>query len=208
MAILRFKALELVQNRKRAKVTPPSAKVSDYYGVNAFGIRQMKYTLSPDIYEKINYAIQKGKPIDYETADAIASVVKIWALEKGATHYTHWFQPLTGSTAEKHDAFYDVDSDLEQFQGSALVQQEPDASSFPSGGIRSTFEARGYTAWDPSSPMFVLNNTLCIPTVFVSYTGEALDYKAPLLKANEAVNKAATKVCRFFDRNVNAVHGS
>ncbi len=206
MAILRFKALELVQNRKRIEVHPPSSKISDYYSINAFGIKQMKYTLSPDIFEKVDYAVQKGKPIDNNTADAIASVVKIWALEKGATHYTHWFQPLTGSTAEKHDAFYDVESELEHFKGSALVQQEPDASSFPSGGIRSTFEARGYTAWDPSSPMFVLNNTLCIPTVFVSYTGEALDYKAPLLKANEAINKAATKVCRFFDRNVSSVH--
>ena len=205
MAILRFKALELVQNRPRITVTPPSQKVSDYFGINAFGVKQMKYTLSPDVYEKLNYAIQKGKRIDFETANAIASVVKIWALDKGASHYTHWFQPLTGSTAEKHDAFFDFNADIESFKGTALVQQEPDASSFPSGGIRSTFEARGYTAWDPSSPMFILNNTLCIPTVFVSYTGEALDYKAPLLKANEVINKAATRVCRYFDRNVSSV---
>ncbi|UZR94060.1 glutamine synthetase III [Chondrinema litorale] len=205
MAILRFKALELAQNRPRIHVSPPSSKVSDYFGDNAFGIKQMKYTLSPDVFERLIYAIQKGKRIDFETANAIASVVKIWALDKGATHYTHWFQPLTGSTAEKHDAFFDSDADIENFKGTALVQQEPDASSFPSGGIRSTFEARGYTAWDPSSPMFILSHTLCIPTVFVSYTGEALDYKAPLLKANEIINKAATRVCRFFDRNVNAV---
>ncbi|MEM1136667.1 MAG: glutamine synthetase III [Bacteroidota bacterium] len=205
MAILRFKALELVQSRKRVKVNPPSSKVSEYFGINAFGIKQMKYALSPDVFDRLNYAIQKGKRIDFETANAIASVVKIWALEKGTTHFTHWFQPLTGSTAEKHDAFYDFRTDIEDFKGTALVQQEPDASSFPSGGIRSTFEARGYTAWDPSSPIFVLNNTLCIPTVFVSYTGEALDYKAPLLKANEAINKAARRICRYFDRNVSSV---
>lgn len=143
-----------------------------------------------------------------ETADQIASAVKAWAITKGVTHYTHWFQPLTGSTAEKHDSFFNAQKGIEVFAGSMLVQQEPDASSFPNGGLRTTFEARGYTAWDPSSPMFIFGRTLCIPTIFVAYTGEALDHKAPLLKAVEAVDQAATKVVQLFDRNVNRVNAS
>lgn len=153
-------------------------------------------------------AIDKGTKIDTSTAEEVASAVKTWALSKGVTHYTHWFQPLTGSTAEKHDSFFDAHAGLEKFKGSALVQQEPDASSFPNGGIRSTFEARGYTAWDPSSPIFIFEKTLCIPTIFVSFTGEALDYKTPLLKSMEAINDAALPICQLFDRNVRKVAAS
>ncbi len=208
MAVLRFRSLEVAANRKVPEVTAPSHKISDYYGDNAFGIERMQETLSPDVYEKVKYYIDKGKKIDPETADAVAAAVKTWAISKSITHYTHWFQPLTGATAEKHDTFFDSQKKIEKFKGSALVQQEPDASSFPSGGIRSTFEARGYTAWDPSSPIFILGNTLCIPTIFVSYTGEALDYKFPLLKALDAVDKAATAVCKYFDRDVTKVYAS
>ena len=208
MAKLRFEALKKVQERENTTVVPPAEKISDFYGENSFGIEAMRSTLSPDIFKKVMYAIEKGKKIDMETADAVAAAVKSWAMSKGITHYTHWFQPLTGTTAEKHDSFFDASKGIENFKGTALVQQEPDASSFPSGGIRSTFEARGYTAWDPSSPIFILSNTLCIPTIFVSYTGEALDYKTPLLKALLAVNKAATKVCKLFDRNVSSVEAS
>jgi glutamine synthetase len=208
MAQIRFKSLEQAGNRTFPEVTAPSNKISDYFGVNAFGLERMKETLSPDVYRKVNYYIDKGKKIDSETADAVAAAVKTWAMTKGITHYTHWFQPLTGATAEKHDTFFDGSEKIEKFKGSALVQQEPDASSFPSGGIRSTFEARGYTAWDPSSPMFIWGNTLCIPTVFISYTGEALDNKTPLLKALELVDKAATAICKYFDRDVAKVNAS
>ncbi len=208
MAQIRFKSLEQAGNRTFPEVTAPSNKISDYFGVNAFGLEKMKETLSPNVYNKVNYFIDKGKKIDSETADAVAAAVKTWAMTKGITHYTHWFQPLTGSTAEKHDTFFDGSEKIEKFKGSALVQQEPDASSFPSGGIRSTFEARGYTAWDPSSPMFIWSNTLCIPTVFISYTGEALDNKTPLLKALELVDRAATAVCKYFDRDVSKVNAS
>lgn len=205
MAILRFQALSQISSHPIIDVQAPSEKTSDYFGEKAFGPDKMRENLSPDVFKKVDYAIRKGKKIDAETADAVAAAVKIWAISKGCSHYTHWFQPLTGATAEKHDSFYDAGDGMEKFRGSALVQQEPDASSFPSGGIRSTFEARGYTAWDPSSPIFIIDKTLCIPTIFVSYTGEALDNKAPLLKAMEAVDKASTKVCQFFDRNVNKV---
>jgi glutamine synthetase len=208
MAQLRFKALEKVQNRKKIKVKPPSNKISDYFESLIFGMDQMKGTLSPSIFNKVRFAIENRKKIDEETAEAVATAVRIWSMNKGITHFTHWFQPLTGATAEKHDAFYDPQKGIENLKGSELVQQEPDASSFPSGGIRSTFEARGYTAWDPSSPIFIYGSTLCIPTIFVSYTGEALDYKAPLLKALEAVDHAATQVCKIFDRNVNNVQAS
>lgn len=208
MARLRFEALKKLQERANIKVDLPSEKVSDFFGVNSFGIEAMRSTLSPDVFGKVMHAIDKGKRIDQETADAIAAAVKSWAMSKGCTHYTHWFQPLTGATAEKHDSFFDSNKGIENFKGSALVQQEPDASSFPSGGIRSTFEARGYTAWDPSSPIFIIGTNLCIPTVFVSYTGEALDYKAPLLKALAAVDKAATRVCKLFDRNVTSVRAT
>jgi glutamine synthetase len=208
MAQLRFSALEKVQNRKKIKVKSPSDKISDYFEALIFGMDQMKGTLSPSIFNKVRFAIENRKKIDEETAEAVAAAVRIWSMNKGITHFTHWFQPLTGATAEKHDAFYDPQKGIENLKGSELVQQEPDASSFPSGGIRSTFEARGYTAWDPSSPIFIYGSTLCIPTIFVSYTGEALDYKAPLLKALEAVDNAATQVCRIFDRNVNNVQAS
>ncbi|MDC1516397.1 glutamine synthetase III [Cyclobacteriaceae bacterium] len=208
MAQLRFSALEKVQNRKKIKVKSPSDKISDYFEALIFGMDQMKGSLSPSIFNKVRFAIENRKKIDEETAEAVAAAVRIWSMNKGITHFTHWFQPLTGATAEKHDAFYDPQKGIENLKGSELVQQEPDASSFPSGGIRSTFEARGYTAWDPSSPIFIYGSTLCIPTIFVSYTGEALDYKAPLLKALEAVDNAATQVCRIFDRNVNNVQAS
>ena len=208
MAQLRFKALEKVQNRQKIKVSSPSNKISDYFEALIFGIDQMKETLSPINFNKVRFAIENRKKIDEETAEVVAAAVRIWGMNKGITHFTHWFQPLTGATAEKHDAFFDPQKRIENLKGSELVQQEPDASSFPSGGIRSTFEARGYTAWDPSSPIFIYGSTLCIPTIFVAYTGEALDYKAPLLKALEAVDHAATQVCKIFDRNVNNVQAS
>lgn len=208
MAKLRFNALNLVQNRQKIEVKPPSSKISDYFGKLTFGTDQMRSVLSPEIYKKVDYAIKNRKKIDEETADAVAAAVRVWAMDRGVTHYTHWFQPLTGATAEKHDAFFDPSKKLENLKGSELVQQEPDASSFPSGGIRTTFEARGYTAWDPSSPIFIYGSTLCIPTIFVSYTGEALDFKTPLLKALDAVDRAATRVCKLFDRNISRVDAS
>ena len=198
----------MVQARPRIHVTPPSSKISDYFGMNVFGTQQMKESLAPSIFKKVMEAIDKGSKIDSSTAEEIASAVKTWAMAKGVTHYTHWFQPLTGTTAEKHDSFFDMYAGMERFKGSALVQQEPDASSFPNGGIRSTFEARGYTAWDPSSPIFVFEKTLCIPTIFVSYTGEALDYKTPLLKSMESINEAAVAICQLFDRDVRKVSPS
>lgn len=208
MSNQRQRALNIVQNRTTDRVNAPADKISDYFATDVFSMDKMKATLAPDTFKKVESAIKKGKKIDLEAANEVASAVKIWAISKGSTHYTHWFQPLTGATAEKHDSFFDAHKGLEVFKGSALIQQEPDASSFPNGGIRSTFEARGYTAWDPSSPIFIWGRTLCIPTIFVSYTGEALDYKAPLLKAVEAVDKTATKVCQLFDRNVNRVSAS
>ncbi|WP_144603495.1 glutamine synthetase III family protein [Algoriphagus algorifonticola] len=208
MATLRQQALTMVQGRPRVQVTPPAPKISDFFGTNVFGISQMKQSLAPSVFKKVMEAVDKGSKIDVATAEEVASAVKTWALSKGVTHYTHWFQPLTGSTAEKHDSFFDAHAGLEKFKGSALVQQEPDASSFPNGGIRSTFEARGYTAWDPSSPIFIFDKTLCIPTIFVSYTGEALDYKTPLLKSLEAINDAAVQICQLFDRNVRKVSPS
>ena len=208
MAHLRFNALDIVSRRNTERIEAPSNKISDYFAKDVFTLDQMKASLAPEVFKKVSSAIDKGKKIDMETADQIASAVKSWAITKGVTHYTHWFQPLTGSTAEKHDSFFNAQKGIEVFAGSMLVQQEPDASSFPNGGLRTTFEARGYTAWDPSSPMFVWGRTLCIPTIFVAFTGEALDHKAPLLKAVEAVDKAATKVVQLFDRNVNRVNAS
>ncbi|MFC6999638.1 glutamine synthetase III family protein [Rufibacter roseus] len=212
MAILRFKALELVNQREPVEVKLPSDKISDYFGCNVYGLEAMRATLSGDYYKRLRQTIKSGTKVDRNLADAVAAAMKTWALGKGATHYTHWFQPLTGETAEKHDSFFDLSSDgraIENFKGSALVQQEPDASSFPNGGIRNTFEARGYTAWDPTSPAFIIENagakTLCIPTIFVSYTGEALDYKAPLLKSLALVEKAAVDVCQYFDKDVTKV---
>jgi glutamine synthetase len=183
--------------------------------MNVFGDETMKSYLSSDMYKKLKAHVQKGETLDEALADAVAAAMKTWALERGVTHYTHWFQPLTGSTAEKHDAFFEPSENgkvLEKFKGGALVRQEPDASSFPSGGIRNTFEARGYTAWDPTSPAFIIENgsskTLCIPTVFVSYTGEALDHKTPLLKSLALIDKAATAVCEYFDKDVTHVYAT
>ncbi|MFZ9004838.1 MAG: glutamine synthetase III, partial [Robiginitalea sp.] len=181
---------------------------SESFGKNVFNEGRMQQYLTRDAFISVKEAIYSGSKIDRKIADQVAEAMKAWAMSMGATHYTHWFQPLTGSTAEKHDAFFDLLPDgraIEKFGGGQLVQQEPDASSFPSGGIRNTFEARGYTAWDPTSPAFIYGNTLCIPTVFVSYTGEALDNKAPLLRALHAVDEAATAVARYFDKNVNKV---
>lgn len=205
MALLRFKALEMLSTRDRVKVDLPSNNVSDFFGENVFGMDQMRSTLSPAVFGKVSQANIQGERIDETTADAVAIAVKSWAIGKGATHFTHWFQPLTGGTAEKHDSFFDGTTGIEKFKGSELVQQEPDASSFPSGGIRSTFEARGYTAWDPSSPMFLYGKTLCIPTIFVSFTGETLDTKGPLFKALKVINVSATKVCQLFDRDIQHV---
>jgi len=209
MPILRFKAMEDVLNRSARNVELPSVKTSDYYGINVFNQSKMQSYLSKEAFQEVESAIKEGKKIDRRIANQIASGMKAWAVDRGATHYTHWFQPLTGATAEKHDAFFEPTGDggaLENFQGELLVQQEPDASSFPNGGIRNTFEARGYTAWDPSSPAFVIGHTLCIPTIFVSYTGEALDYKTPLLKSNAALDEAAKKVMKFFDKDVKKVY--
>jgi len=211
MPNIRFRALEVVLTRTTPDVKVPSQKISDYYGANVFDIQKMKDFLSKDAYQSIITAIEKGEPIQRDMAEHVATAMKSWAIGKGATHYTHWFQPLTGTTAEKHDAFFEPTTDggaIEVFSGDALAQQEPDASSFPSGGIRNTFEARGYTAWDPSSPAFLMARTLCIPTVFVSYTGEALDYKVPLLKAVHALDKAAVDVCHYFDKSVEKVNAS
>ncbi len=210
MSTLRFKALERVSNRTSIKVTAPSAKVSDYFNSRVFNDSVMKNFLDKEAYDAVIQAIRHGEKIDRKVANQVASGMKSWAMSHDVTHYTHWFQPLTGSTAEKHDAFFEPTEDgrsIEKFSGSALVQQEPDASSFPNGGLRNTFEARGYTAWDPSSPAFIMEGlngkTLCIPTIFVSYTGEALDYKAPLLKALHAVENAVVNVCSsYFDKQV------
>lgn len=210
----RSNALIEAQNRKTPEITSGFDKISSFYGVNVFDKKKMKDYLSKEVYEKLINSINQGDLINQEDANQIATAMKLWAMSKGATHYTHWFQPLTGSTAEKHDSFFEPSGDgaIEKFAGSALVQQEPDASSFPNGGIRNTFEARGYTAWDPSSPAFIMENksgkTLCIPTVFVSYTGEALDFKAPMLKAVAAIDKAATEVCQYFDKNITKVNAS
>ncbi|SFR51352.1 glutamine synthetase [Robiginitalea myxolifaciens] len=188
-----------------------TSRRSNWFGNKVFNQDRMLQNLTREAYESVNNAIQTGSKIDRKIADQVAEAMKTWAISMGATHYTHWFQPLTGATAEKHDAFLDLLPDgkaIEKFGGSQLVQQEPDASSFPSGGIRNTFEARGYTAWDPTSPAFVYGSTLCIPTIFVSYTGEALDNKAPLLRALQAVDTAATAVARYFDKNVNKVNAT
>ncbi len=208
MAVHRFKALEEVLNRIPVNIDLPSETVSDYYGTNVFGQDSMREYLSEEAYSSVMAAIETGSRIERKMADQVAAAMKAWSKTKGVSHYTHWFQPLTGATAEKHDAFFtpiEGGKAIEKFGGDQLVQQEPDASSFPSGGIRNTFEARGYTAWDPTSPAFVIGKTLCIPTVFVSYTGEALDFKTPLLKALHGLDKAATSVCQYFDKNVSKV---
>lgn len=208
MATIRFKALEEVLLRKPIKFNPEETRPSRFFGVNVFDRVKMQEYLSKEAYESVVSAVDKGAKIDRMIANQVASGMKSWAVDKGATHYTHWFHPLNGATAEKHDAFYEFAENgtvIEKFSGDLLVQQEPDASSFPSGGIRNTFEARGYSAWDPSSPAFIVGKTLCIPTIFVSYTGEALDYKTPLLKSLTALDKAAVDVCNYFDKNVTKV---
>ena len=208
MSGLRFKAIDRLTERKPKKVEPPSQRVSDYYGESVFGMKAMREYMAGDVFKVVKASIEHGDRLDRKYADQVASAMKAWAIEKGATHYTHWFQPLTGATAEKHDAFFDPiqgGGAIEKFDGDLLTQQEPDASSFPHGGIRNTFEARGYTAWDPASPAFVIDKTLCIPTIFVSYTGEALDHKAPLIRSLHALDKAATAVCQYFDKNVKRV---
>jgi len=204
----RHHALENVLSRAPKIVEMPSAKISEYFGSSVFNEDAMRMFLTEDAYFAVRQAIHQGSRIDRKLADQVASGMKEWASSKGATHYTHWFQPLTGTSAEKHDAFFEPiggGRSIERFDGSMLVQQEPDASSFPNGGIRNTFEARGYTAWDPSSPAFLMGRTLCIPTIFISYTGEALDYKMPLLRAIKAVDEAATAVCQYFDKEVTKV---
>ena len=210
MSGLRFRVVSEAFTKKALQVTPPKENISEYYGRYVFGRKEMAKFLSDDCMQALIKAIDLGETLDRQIADEVADGMKKWAMTHGATHYTHWFQPLTEGTAEKHDSFIEYATVpggevIEKFSGKLLVQQEPDASSFPNGGIRNTFEARGYTAWDPSSPAFIVDDTLCIPTVFVAYTGEALDYKTPLLKAINAVDKAATAVCHYFDPSVKKV---
>ncbi|EDP71660.1 glutamine synthetase [Flavobacteriales bacterium ALC-1] len=210
MSTLRFHAVKASLNRTPIHIKE-SKRRSDIFGDNVFNETTMRQFLTNEALTSIMEAVEKGNKIDRLTADHISTGMKEWAISKGATHYTHWFQPLTGATAEKHDAFFETIGNglaIEKFGGSQLVQQEPDASSFPHGGIRNTFEARGYTAWDPTSPAFIYGTTLCIPTVFVSYTGEALDYKTPLLRALHAVDSAAVSICKYFDKNVKKVSAS
>lgn len=210
MSTFRSRALQETLNRSSVHV--PEAKIrSEYFASHVFNDKNMRQYLTKEAYKGVVNAIKHGSRIDRKIADQVATSMKNWALTKGVTHYTHWFQPLTGGTAEKHDAFFELLDDgspMEKFGGNELVQQEPDASSFPSGGIRNTFEARGYTAWDPTSPAFVYGTTLCIPTIFVAYTGEALDNKTPLLRALQAVDKHATAVAKYFDKTVSKVNAS
>ena len=208
MSDLRFRSVEEASSRKAVKVEIPKERVDKYYAEKVFNRQKMFEYLPAKTYEALVKAIDNKEPLSREVADSVADGMKRWAVEQGARHYTHWFQPMTGGTAEKHDAFVEHDGKggvIETFSGKLLVQQEPDASSFPNGGIRNTFEARGYSAWDISSPAFIVGNTLCIPTIFISYTGEALDYKTPLLRALNAVDKAATRVARYFDPSVKHV---
>lgn len=208
MSISRFNAVEKASNRKAVEAVTPEHKVSEYYGENVFNRKAMQKYLSKETYKALTHAIDNGTPIDREIANHVAAGMRMWALEKGVTHYTHWFQPLTDGTAEKHDAFVEHDGNggmIEEFSGKLLVQQEPDASSFPNGGLRNTFEARGYSAWDPSSPAFIVDDTLCIPTVFIAYTGEALDYKTPLIRSIEVLGEAAKDVYQYFDEDVNKI---
>ena len=205
---LRFQVVEEAFKKKAVEVATPKERPSEYFGKYVFNRQKMYKYLPADVYAKLIDVIDNGTRLDRSIADAVAAGMKQWAMEMGVTHYTHWFQPLTEGTAEKHDAFVEHDGKggmVENFSGKLLVQQEPDASSFPNGGIRNTFEARGYSAWDPTSPVFIIDDTLCIPTIFISYTGEALDYKAPLLRALHAVDQAATDVCKYFYPEVTRV---
>ena len=211
MANLRFQVVEEAFKKKPLEVTVPTERPYEYFGKYVFNREKMYKYLPKDVYEKLVDVIDNGARLDRSIADAVAAGIKQWAVENGVTHYTHWFQPLTEGTAEKHDSFIEHDFKggmVEEFSGKLLVQQEPDASSFPSGGIRNTFEARGYSAWDPTSPVFIMDDTLCIPTIFISYTGEALDYKAPLLRTLHAVNVAATDVCHYFYPDVKKVQSN
>src|SRR5688500_17149871 len=205
MAHLRFEALKKLHERGHVHVDLPTPSGSKFFGENVFGVEQMRATLSPAVFKKVSNAIKDHEKIDETTADAVAAAAKSWAMAKGASHFTHWFQPMTGGTAEKHDSFFDALAGIEKFKGSELVQQEPDASSFPSGGIRATFEARGYTAWDPTSPAYIVENpngsTLVIPTAFLSWTGEALDKKTPLLRSMEALSSQAIRILKLFGKN-------
>ena len=206
---LRFKVVKEAFDRKAISVKTPEERPEVFFAKAVFNRKRMYEYLPKDTYDKLIKAIEEKQPIDRALADSVAEGMKRWAIDNGARHYTHWFHPLTDGTAEKHDAFIEHDGKggvVEEFTGKLLVQQEPDASSFPNGGIRNTFEARGYSAWDPSSPAFIVGDTLCIPTVFIAYTGESLDYKAPLLKALEAVNKAAVDVCHYFNPDVKKVY--
>ncbi|WP_349294441.1 glutamine synthetase III [Saprospira grandis] len=212
---MRFSALESLLARENTPVQTPSSRISDYFASQVFGKKAMQEFLPARIYKQVIQTIESGENLDRETADHIADAMRNWASSKGVTHYAHWFQPLTGRTAEKHDSFFTLDGQgaaIEEFRGEALVQQEPDGSSFPGGGLRSTFEARGYTAWDPSSPAFILevgdDKTLCIPTIFVTYGGQSLDYKLPLLKSQSCLEKAAVKVCQLFDPAVQKVYAT
>ncbi len=210
MSTLRFQALKETLNRKPVSVKEP-ARRSDIFGKHVFNKQAMRQYLTKEAFKSVTSAVENGDKIARSIADHISTGMKEWAIQNGATHYTHWFQPLTGATAEKHDAFFELEMDgevLEKFGGGQLVQQEPDASSFPNGGIRNTFEARGYTAWDPTSPAFIMGTTLCIPTVFVAYTGEALDFKTPLLRSLQTVDQAATAVCKYFDKSVTKVNAT
>jgi len=211
MSNIRFKALEMSMQRVKRQLPAIPNRPSAYFGELTFNKSAMSDYLSREAYKAVQAAVQQGVKIERRIADQIASSMKSWAISKGATHFSHWFHPLTGATAEKHDAFITLLEDgkaIENFTGNELVQQEPDASSFPHGGIRNTFEARGYTAWDPTSPAFLLDGTLCIPTIFISYTGESLDYKLPLIKALTALEHEATQICRYFDKNVNRVQAT
>ena len=208
MSKLRFRVVERAFKKKAISVDIPQERPSEYFAKYVFNREKMFKYLPSTVFEKMVNVIDNGAPLEREVADEVAQGMKKWAVELGVTHYTHWFQPLTEGTAEKHDSFLEHDGKkgmMEEFSGKLLVQQEPDASSFPNGGIRNTFEARGYSAWDPSSPVFVVDDTLCIPTIFIAYTGESLDYKAPLLRALHAVDKAATEVCHYFNPEVKKV---
>ena len=209
MAILRFNALDEISRRELIETKLSDKQISSYFGADVFDRETMRQYIAKDAYESLCNAIDEGRRIDRKFANQIAQGMMNWALERGATHYSHWFQPLNDSTAEKHDAFFEPmqgGGSFETFKGELLVQQEPDASSFPNGGLRNTFEARGYSAWDPSSPAFILDKTLCIPSIFIAYTGEALDFKTPLLKSLQAVGKAAEDVCQYFDKDVKKVN--
>ena len=210
MGNVRFEAVKTAKEHKTEPVIAPEGKVKDYFARDVFTRERMKEYIAEEVLEQLFDDVDNGRTIHRDIAGSVAIGIRKWATEHGATHYTHWFQPLTGGTAEKHDAFFTLRDGalIEEFSGDSLYQQEPDASSFPSGGIRNTFEARGYSAWDPSSPVFLIGDTLCIPTVFVAYTGEALDYKTPLIRSTAALCHAAREVCGYFDKQVKHVHAN